>query len=169
MQSEGLGNLGLQDQREALRWVKANIAAFGGDPARVVIWGESSGAISVGLQIVANGGDAEDLFHGAFMNSGSPVPLRPMSTNQLTFDEIASFLNCTQNNATLQLACMRLAPYEKVTEAIGKFPGIYSYSSLNLHFAPLVDGLFLSDSPQQLVAQGKFARVPIVTGDCTDE
>jgi carboxylesterase type B len=70
-------NLGLLDQRLALQWVQDNIAAFGGDPGKVTIFGQSAGATSIGLHITAYDGKHEDLFRGAILESGSPADTSP--------------------------------------------------------------------------------------------
>lgn len=65
-------NAGLYDQRLALKWVQRNIAKFSGNAKKVTIWGQSAGAISVAIQLIANGGRTDNLFHAAYMTSGSP-------------------------------------------------------------------------------------------------
>ncbi|KAF8649005.1 hypothetical protein AX16_006119 [Volvariella volvacea WC 439] len=167
IQQAGLGNIGLRDQRFALEWVQQHISAFGGNPSNVTIWGESAGAISVGLQMVANNGNSSGLFHGAFMQSGSPIPLYNTSSQQFYFNQLVSNTNC--NSASDKISCLRSVPFDDLTNAIAMSPGLYSYQSLQLAWQPSVDGVFITRDPQFSVMDGEFARVPFVTGDCDDE
>ncbi|KAF9488947.1 lipase [Pleurotus eryngii] len=163
----GVGNLGLQDQREALRWIQKYISSFGGDPTKVTIWGESAGAISVALHMVANNGNHEGLFRGAFMQSGSPIPVGDVSHGQTYYDAIVAETGCSGASDTL--ACLRSVPYSTLKTAADHTPFIFDYQSLALAWLPRADGVFLTDNPQKLVQAGKVANVPFVTGDCDDE
>ncbi|TDL14968.1 carotenoid ester lipase precursor [Rickenella mellea] len=161
------GNAGLKDQRFALQWVQKYISTFGGDPTKVTIWGESAGAISVALQMVANGGDPQGLFRGGFMESGSTIPLQDIETGQVFYDQLVADAGCSGSSDTL--ACLRSVPFKTLKAAVDKSPSIFSYLSLELAWQPRVDGVFLTQNPQASVEQGKYAKVPFVSGDCDDE
>ncbi|KAJ7205202.1 Alpha/Beta hydrolase protein [Mycena pura] len=163
----GVGNLGLQDQREAMRWVQKYISNFGGDPSKVTIWGESAGAISVAMHMLANDGDTEGLFRAAFMESGSPIPVGPVENGQIFYDQIVQQVGCAGSVDTLE--CLRTVPFDVLKAAQDATPFIFSFESLRLTWLPRADGTFISDNPQRLVQQGKVANIPFVTGDCDDE
>lgn len=74
--AEGSSNAGLLDQRMALQWVQENIASLGGDPSRVVVWGESAGAQSIAYHLFSYGGRDDKLFRAAIMESGGPTAPR---------------------------------------------------------------------------------------------
>ncbi|KAI0060931.1 carotenoid ester lipase precursor [Artomyces pyxidatus] len=169
VQDAGVGNLGLRDQREALRWLQKYISAFGGDPKKVTIWGQSAGAVSVSLQMVTNGGNNEGLFRAAFMESGSPFPVGPITESQPAYDAFVLNAGCSHANNTLQ--CLREAPISSIRAAINDSTSVLSFSSVSLAYqwGPSADGDFLKDDPQKLVLQGSVSPVPLVSGDCDDE
>jgi acetylcholinesterase len=162
-----VGNIGLWDQRLALGWVQKYICEFGGDPDKVTIWGESAGAISVSLQMLANDGNPEGLFRAAFMQSGSPTPVGDLSNGQPFYDFLVEQTNCSGSYDTLE--CLRTVPYEELIAAVNLTPSLFSFQSLALAWQPYADGIFLADNPQRLVQQGKVARIPFISGECDDE
>ncbi|KAI0027938.1 carotenoid ester lipase precursor [Vararia minispora EC-137] len=162
----GVGNLGLHDQRLALRWVQKYIYLFGGDPTKVTLSGGSSGAISAALQMLTNGGDTEGLFRAVWMQSGSPLPIGSIENGQEVFDQLVRDTDCT--SAADQLDCLRGVDLEVLQTAINASPGLFTYRSVSLAWAPRADGVFLVAPPQQLVLKGSVADVPFVAGALRD-
>ncbi|KAI9437416.1 Alpha/Beta hydrolase protein [Lactarius psammicola] len=162
-----IGNLGLQDQRLALRWVQKYVSAFGGDPSKVTIWGESAGAISVALQMITNGGNNEGLFRGAVMQSGGPIPVGDIEHGQQYYDFMVEKTGCGNSQDTLE--CLRRVPYATFKKAMDESPNMFSYQGLILAWLPRVDGVFLTEPPQVAVLRGHVSNVPMITGNCDDE
>jgi len=148
---KGSGNNGIRDQVQALRWVRQNIAAFGGDPDQVTVGGESAGAKNVAALMAAP--DAKGLFHRAIIESGSAQTVHGMEQAEAV---TALFLKVNQISAR-QLLTMSA---HDLLDAQRKLLATYS---ANYPFRPVVDGSFLPDIPLKQIAKGPGADLLIGT------
>ncbi|KAI0265661.1 Alpha/Beta hydrolase protein [Gloeopeniophorella convolvens] len=166
-QKAGVTNLGLHDQRVGLQWIQKYIHAFGGDLAKVTIWGESAGATAVSLHMLINNGNTEGLFRAAIMSSGTPPPRGNVSEGQPQFDAFVAATGCSGSPDVLE--CLRRVPLSEIKAAQDASPFFFGPMSLNIVWSPRVDGDLIKTFPLDLVLQGSVANVPFITGNCDDE
>ena len=147
------GNYGLMDQQFAMRWVEENIAAFGGDPHKVTIAGESAGALDTCSHLASP--TAAGLFRGAIIESGCIVFQFPQPVLEaISGAPFVNTLGCST------LACLQAAPVSAVLKA-----------ALLLAWLPVLgpNDAILPEAPQQAFADGHFNKVPVIQGTNLDE
>jgi len=153
------GNYGILDQIQALKWLKANVRNFGGDPGQVTIFGQSAGAMSVCALMVSP--LSEGLFERAISMSGPCELFFSMDEGFEQGKKIAETVGCSGDQV---LACLRGKPADSLVVKSGN-----RLLNLGVTYAPHVDGYVLPDFPIKLMRQGKYHQVPFMVGCMKEE
>jgi para-nitrobenzyl esterase len=150
---KGSGCYGIQDQIAGLKWVKENIAKFGGDPANVTIFGESAGAKSVGFLITSP--PARGLFHRAISESGGAAapPVLPLREAEAQGKAYLSKLGADDIKTARALSAEKI---QSETKGMG-------------NFKPVPDGETIAGDPYELFENRKFNDTPILVGTNSDD
>jgi para-nitrobenzyl esterase len=158
------GNYEIEDQQAALAWTRRNISAFGGDPARVTIFGESASVNSVLVNLASP--TAAGLFRGAIAESPlygvKPLPLD--IAERMWGETVSAALGCPPDDDPGAAACLRAAAVKKLV-MLGRNTRERPFGFV----APVIDGVVLMQPLREAFRSGAFNRAPIVIGSNHDE
>jgi para-nitrobenzyl esterase len=152
------GNVGILDQIAALEWVHENAASFGGDPGNVTLFGQSAGAGSAGILIVAP--RASGLFHKAILESGTP---KELSDKARAIEVSRAYMKIAGAGSIEELQKLSMVQLRDAQKKL--FETSYGFSA----FHPTLDGALIQEWPMRVIAAGRAASVPVLLGTNRDE
>ncbi|KAF2962788.1 hypothetical protein GQX73_g10779 [Xylaria multiplex] len=170
LEAEGSENAGLRDQRLALEWVRDHIDQFGGNPDKVTIFGQSSGGLAVGMQIMAYGGSKPVPFKQGICESQNNEPGITANYTINAMQRVVEEVGCSSSlHSAETVNCLRSLDMETLLNAsIATYDNSIS-SNIGDIWLPVVDGDFLPDAPSKLIKEGKFANVTTMIGWCEND
>ncbi|KAL6406722.1 putative lipase 2 [Ilyonectria robusta] len=160
MEATRASNLGLKDQRLAMKWVQENIAAFVGDPKK----DESAGAVRVGYHLFVYIGRDDGLFRGAIAESGTPASYKyceDAAPWQPFFDNFTQATNCS--SAANRLYCLKTIPVLTLSA------GFIEYAPNENPYPPFIDGDMITQSSTTSLKEERPLKVPLICGTSFDE
>ena len=158
-----VANFGLLDMVMALKWVRDNISAFGGDPGRVTILGVSAGGMAVSLLLAHEA--AQGLFHGVIAQSGYGTWALPRTRNAPTPAPLGMDLNPAESAESLARGLIeRVSPDPDTAEELRVLNARALMKAVEGFYLPMVDGATLREEPGILFLAGKMPDVPVMTG-----
>ena len=181
------GNQGFYDQQLALQWLRTNIHAFGGDPNRLTLFGESAGAVSVGLHLLSP--QSRPLYKNAILQSSGPTAKWAVLTPEIAKFRAEKFLNSfikliiERQSTDLPFECQKtLITIEEKFQCVKYYPiksidhfrllwSIESYNGdpVGYNFVPTIDSDLIPYDPEQMLLKGDFKRTSILLGINQDE
>ncbi|KJA18226.1 hypothetical protein HYPSUDRAFT_205596 [Hypholoma sublateritium FD-334 SS-4] len=162
-------NFGLLDIAAAIEWVHANIAAFGGDPGRITLFGQSAGSVAIDAYVYAQAGaGSAALIQGVIMESGTldlvlSVPIGKIGTNEAdvsAWQQVSKAVGCGTAATAAQLTCMRAVDPNVLEQAV---------LSTGTSFEVIVDDVTIFSDTRARAAAGNFLHVPMLTGTTANE
>lgn len=164
---ESPGNAGMFDQVMALDWVQQNIHYFGGNPHSVTLFGESAGAVSVGMHMMSP--LSRSKFHRVILQSGAPQAAWATLSDKEAKNRsliLAEKFQCVYPEIPDIIDCLRKVPasefnekeWDTIVSGVVRFP-----------FVPIIDGTFLQEDPEKALRNGNFKKCPVLIGHNLNE
>lgn len=151
----GSGNCGILDQVSALKWINENIESFGGDPDNITLFGESAGAMSIGILLAIP--SAKGLFHKVILQSGAARNV----LSKKTANQVANGILATLGIEADGLSKLQEISIEKLLDAGENVP--------LMGLGPVLDGIIIPEHPETSIANGSSQDIPILIGTNKDE